>query len=137
MFQIIEEVFLVGGWWRVGAELWLSLAQPVLKKSHRELRWLLICSSLLAAGLFCAQSADEAGIDMLAIEVLIPDAHRLATAPSALCRCVVGTPLADAPLLLRRNNAEVLLDDPLVEICHLLVLSLGHFLGLDRASPSV
>ena len=101
------------------------------------MQWLFIMHLFEVVGLFFAQSADEAGIDMLAIEVLIPDAYRLATAPSAVGRCVVGTPLADAPLLLRRNDAEVLLDDPLVEIGHLLVLGLGHVLGLDGASPSV
>ena len=37
--------------------------------------------------------------------------------------------MADAPLLGRGDDAEVFLDNPLIEIGHFLVLSLGHFTG--------
>ena len=68
---------------------------------------------------------------MLTVEVKVPDTYRLATAPAAVDRCIGRTPLTDTPLLGRWYKAEVLLEDPLVEIGHLLVLVFGQLIGLD------
>ena len=74
---------------------------------------------------------------MLAVVVEVPDADGFAAAPAAVGGRVGRTPLADAPLLLGRNDAQVLLDDPLVEVGHPLVFGLGQLFGLDGAAPTV
>ena len=64
---------------------------------------------------------------MLAVEVKVPDTNRLISTPHVRSiGCISRTPLADTPLLSSRYQAEIFLDDPLVEVGHFLVLFLSH-----------
>ena len=64
---------------------------------------------------------------MLAVEVEIPDAYRLISTPHVRSiGCISRTPLTDTPLLGSRYQAEILFDDPLVEVGHFLVLFFCH-----------
>ena len=69
---------------------------------------------------------------MLAVEIEIPDTNRLASAPAAVGGCIGRTPLTDTPLLGGRDNTEILLDNPLIELCHFLMLCLSNriYVGL-------
>ena len=105
--------------------------------AFRGVEMLVGLNTVDATGITTIQSAYETGIDMLAVEILIPDTYRLTTAPATVRGRIVGAPLADAPLLLGGNDLEELPEDKLVEVGHLLMLFFGHLAGLDGTCPFV
>lgn len=76
-----------------------------------------------------AETAYYAGIGVLAVPVEVPKSYWSVGTPAAAGRGVCGTPQAYAPLLGWRDDGEVLLQDPLIVVCHPLVHGFGHVAG--------
>ena len=66
---------------------------------------------------------------MLAIVVDVPDTYGSIGTPTAASRRIGRTPMADTPLLLGRNDGEILIDNPFIIVGHALMHLLGHIAG--------
>ena len=80
---------------------------------------------------FSCQTVGETTVGRFAVIVQIPKSYRLTTSPARFSRAVRYAPLRNAIPLCCWNDFEILIDDELVELCHLQLLVEGYIFSLD------